>query len=344
MKCFVIMPFNMENANSIYENWIKPAVEGINTKNLNFICHRADKTQRPGEIISHILNNLFDSEIVIADLTGKNPNVFYELGVRHTLSNNTILISQNIEDIPFDLRTQRIITYQFTPDGMLNLKKHIETAIHSIIDSMEETDNPVREFLLKKEVQKFFSGSNLPSYNLVESLLSEITTLKKNFSEQFTQLSSVIENLVQQKSIVKNNISQPLDLTFFKGCWHWIETQSTFYGKVLNGQLVFPYCYRGNDALIAYFYDLRLIENILVGKFQWIHKKNTRGYIYLNVVDEDTLKGGWWYDEDISKQNINNYWLEQDNIMNMNKISMIRKKNINDCDFPKWVKDFMDTF
>jgi len=114
MKCFVIMPFgnpkvDAEQArklDSIYSRWIKPTVESISIPEKpgqKIICHRADKTYRPGEIITHVIENLISAEIVIAELSGRNANVFYELGVRHAVGSNCILISDNLEDIPFPI-------------------------------------------------------------------------------------------------------------------------------------------------------------------------------------------------------------------------------------------------
>src|SRR4051794_18566007 len=99
MKCFVIMPFgnpkvNPEHARKldlIYSQWIKPTVESIKDPckpDESIVCHRADKAMRPEEIITHIIEHLMTSDIVIADLSGKNANVFYELGVRHVINNN----------------------------------------------------------------------------------------------------------------------------------------------------------------------------------------------------------------------------------------------------------------
>ena len=133
MKCFVIMPFGNPNADaqhasrleSIYSNWIKPAIESATlpgTQYEKISCHRGDKTFRPGEVITHIIENLVSSEIVFADLSGKNANVFYELGVRHAVGNNCILISDNIDDVPFDLRPLRTIIYKYEPDSMLLLQ------------------------------------------------------------------------------------------------------------------------------------------------------------------------------------------------------------------------------
>jgi hypothetical protein len=91
MNCFVIMPFGdpekePEKARKLellYSDCIKPTVEAINIpgKPDEIIhCNRADKSARPGEIITHIIENLVSADIVIADLSGRSPNVFYELG------------------------------------------------------------------------------------------------------------------------------------------------------------------------------------------------------------------------------------------------------------------------
>jgi len=105
--CFVISPIGKEGT-EIYDKFknildyvIKPAVDksGYELKVL-----RADDVDRAGSFIKDILELLLNSFIVIADLTDQNPNVFYELGVRHALSARTILIAQDVSHIPSDLR------------------------------------------------------------------------------------------------------------------------------------------------------------------------------------------------------------------------------------------------
>src|SRR5689334_15801453 len=113
IRCFVIMPFGnpqldehtARRLDRIYNQWIKPAVEELHLPTdptLRFVCHRADQSARPSEIITHVIDQLATAEIVIADLSGRNPNVFYELGVRHAVNSNTILITNDIDDVPFD--------------------------------------------------------------------------------------------------------------------------------------------------------------------------------------------------------------------------------------------------
>jgi ActR/RegA family two-component response regulator len=149
--CFVIMPFSTTKTctndqwTEIFETMIKTAVE---TSGYHYECFRA--CLDIGNIIKDILVNLNRADVVIADLTDKNPNVFYELGVRHTLRNATILITQDINHVPFDLRHYALIEYDWTTRKGRN---EFNIRIAKILKSIEEEgDNqnitsPVREYL-----------------------------------------------------------------------------------------------------------------------------------------------------------------------------------------------------
>jgi hypothetical protein len=71
--------------------------------------------------------------LVIAECTGRNPNVFYELGIAHTLAKPVVLITQDINDIPFDLRHLRHIEYSNTLAGANSLKRNLEKAIQDLL-------------------------------------------------------------------------------------------------------------------------------------------------------------------------------------------------------------------
>ena len=103
--CFVIMPFTPEYE-SVYRQLIKPAAEPFGLKVL-----RAADIYSPGVITEQIRAAIHQSVICIADVTGKNPNVLYEVGIAHTLDKPTILLTQSVEQIPFDLRAFRVVIY-----------------------------------------------------------------------------------------------------------------------------------------------------------------------------------------------------------------------------------------
>jgi hypothetical protein len=101
--CFVISPIGREGTDThrtfyeVLEYVIRPAVKH---SGYNLQVIRADDIDRSGSFIKDILECIANSFVVIADLSDQNPNVFYELGVRHALSNRTILIAQSMDDIP----------------------------------------------------------------------------------------------------------------------------------------------------------------------------------------------------------------------------------------------------
>jgi hypothetical protein len=72
---------------------------------------------------------MLGAQIVVADCTGRNPNVFYELGMAHTIGKTTLLMTQDLEDIPFDIRHLRRIEYTFTPRGAKVMEEQLRSAI-----------------------------------------------------------------------------------------------------------------------------------------------------------------------------------------------------------------------
>ena len=150
-KCFVIMPFSSTETCTedqwleIFENTIKPAVI---ESGFCYECFRANLSI--GNIIKDVLDNLNKADVVIADMTDRNPNVFYELGVRHALRNATILITQNIDDIPFDLRHYASLKYDWTTTGGRNeFKEKVRNVLMEIDNNRDGSYimSPVREYL-----------------------------------------------------------------------------------------------------------------------------------------------------------------------------------------------------
>ncbi|HRI35238.1 MAG TPA: response regulator [Saprospiraceae bacterium] len=149
-KCFVIMPFstshscNEEEWTDIFNTLIKPAVE---KSGFNYECVRA--IALPGNnIIEHIFDEINGADLVIADLTDKNPNVFYELGVRHALRDCTILIAQNEKDIPFDLKPYATISYDWKEEiARKKFEENIKYTINYIETNSEKAISPVRKYL-----------------------------------------------------------------------------------------------------------------------------------------------------------------------------------------------------
>ena len=119
---------------------------GIENAGLDYVCRRSAATR--GNIVAQIIKDLNDAYVVVADLTDQNPNVFYELGVRHALKNRTILLAQNRKHIPFDLGgyANHIYTWR-TDEGKANLELKLKELLQDIDSQPDRLDNPVSDFL-----------------------------------------------------------------------------------------------------------------------------------------------------------------------------------------------------
>ena len=146
--CFTIMPYG--DWFDVYYNKIyAPAIEEA-----GLISKRADDLYRPSSIVHDIWQYTKESKIVLADLTGKNPNVLYELGLAHAIAKPVILIVEKMEDIPYDLRALRIIEYdknahnwgELLKDKIINAIKEVlhaptKAVPHAFLDAMKFPEN-----------------------------------------------------------------------------------------------------------------------------------------------------------------------------------------------------------
>lgn len=131
--CFVVMPFGPEELTDVYEYFVKPSVE----LNCNLRCERGDDVFGSNSIMDDIRHSIERARVVVADLTGRNPNVFYEVGIAHTLNKQVLLLAQSMSDVPFDLRHRRVLVYENTPKGCKKLERSIAENIKGILT--EET-------------------------------------------------------------------------------------------------------------------------------------------------------------------------------------------------------------
>jgi hypothetical protein len=346
MKCFVIMPFgnpklDAEHARKlelIYSQWIKPTVESIKCSDgVSIACHRADKELRPEEIITHIIENLITSDLVIADLSGRNPNVFYELGVRHAVNNNTILIAEDLDDIPFDLRGLRTIVYRYEPEHMLRLRASLEQAIGEILREPDKIDNPVRRFLYNQEVDKLIKQPIPPGYDVFKSIISEMASLKKEVSNHVNEVRHIMKLITStERASVKSDASKNLDLEFFEGVWKNRASGSTYYARVVDGELFMPYCYHDDVELTGHYYNLRVIGKTLFGRFEWLDGSKISGYAFQRVESPNRLVGGWWYAEDVPEEVLTDVSRMNSSIPGMTK-SILQRENKR---FPAWAEEY----
>jgi hypothetical protein len=126
-RLFVVMQYG-EPYDGLYTDVLKPIAE---EKGLH--AYRADDVYKPGIILQDIIRGIVESEIVIAEITPPNPNVFYELGYAHALDKTTILLAERGRELPFDVQGYRCIFYDNTIRGKGDVEKHLLKHLDNII-------------------------------------------------------------------------------------------------------------------------------------------------------------------------------------------------------------------
>ncbi|MDQ8573710.1 hypothetical protein [Klebsiella aerogenes] len=106
---FVLTPFH-KDFDSVYQT-IKAVCDKADIR-----CIRGDEQNFKSDIFSHVLRNIVQAKVIVANIGGRNPNVLYELGISHALDKTTILISKMTDDLPVDLKSKRIVTYKDVSD------------------------------------------------------------------------------------------------------------------------------------------------------------------------------------------------------------------------------------
>lgn len=96
-------------------------------------CRRGHDVWEDSAPMQDVFNLVFHSGIVVADFTGKNPNVMYETGIAHTLGKHVVPISQSLDDVPFDLIHHHVVRYSADPDGLVMLQSRLEELLNLIM-------------------------------------------------------------------------------------------------------------------------------------------------------------------------------------------------------------------
>jgi hypothetical protein len=195
--CFVIMPIGDQECGDIkvtksdlkkrYDDLIKEAIQKADS---SLEIARADEVLFPGSITSDVITRIMHSDIVVADVTYPNPNVFYELGLRHACRVGTVIIrDRNGPRIPFDIQHLRHIEYESTPSGLKALAGDIKKYFEYLEKNSEHPDNKFQELAQ-------LTGYLFPQYGNGDITEEDAKT------ELFTEAirSPEILNLIMRKS------------------------------------------------------------------------------------------------------------------------------------------------
>lgn len=143
--CFVVCPIGADgsderkHSDQVLRHIILPAARAS-----GYTAERSIDQDRPGVITSQIINQLADAPMVVADLSFLNPNVFYELAVRHATRQPVVLICEEQWKLPFDLSDTNTIRFTLTdPDSVASGRDRLERQIRIAAQHPDDVDNPV---------------------------------------------------------------------------------------------------------------------------------------------------------------------------------------------------------
>lgn len=204
-KCFVITPIGEDNSeirrhmDGIIDQAIKPA---IGDKFEIIVAHRDYKI---GSINDRVIKCIYESDLVIANLTNLNPNVMFELAMRYSFGKPAIVIAQKDTVLPFDITTENTAFYINDPAGANELKNKI-MEFEKNIDYEQNTYGPIYKVI-----------NNIPIYNAVESgkkvsneellsyVLQRLESLDKKMNNQIidTNMDTIL-NIIFDVPLIKD--------------------------------------------------------------------------------------------------------------------------------------------
>lgn len=127
--CFIVMPFTVEPLNAIYEEIVRPVL----VEKCGLRVERGDDQFGSRPIMDDITESITRARLIIADLTGRNANVFYEVGIAHAFDKAVLLMTQSMDDVPFDLRHRRALVYENSIRGGKKLEKALFENVQRIL-------------------------------------------------------------------------------------------------------------------------------------------------------------------------------------------------------------------
>lgn len=270
MNCFVIMPFATDY-DDVY-SIIKQTVEEA-TSEQSGRCLRLDENRPAGRITDRLIGELSSASFCIADITGANPNVMWELGFAMALGKPAIIITQELKNLPFDIKDMQTIEYQRN-----QLAASLSRPLRRVIF----------DTLNLKRTAKDYSIPAIQKDETIGLLLNEVGDLKNLISE-------LVGTWKTMDSLGSTNRGEN-ELASMAG--HWINTESGShaYSRLIRGELITPYCFMGNDHLAGIYFGWRRIGDYWFARYKWVDD-DISGFTFLKRESSEKLDGAWWSSE-----------------------------------------------
>ena len=211
---FLVMPFADE-----YKGFYNQIFNTVDSLGMN--CRRADDIFRPNVVMTSILEEIDKSRIVIADLTGKNPNVYFEVGIAHARKRNVIFLTKNENDISRNLKIMGFITYIDSMQGAVDLKKAL---VKAIIDVRYKNSPPIATIddLLDVKQCLVLISDDLESKkiyeHIIEPVLREFQSIQiKDITDSFDLLTATLKILHSSQFLIADVRENDPDFYYLAG-------------------------------------------------------------------------------------------------------------------------------
>ena len=192
--CFVIAPIGesdseiRKRSDQVLRHIIAPAA-----KDCGYETIRADQISEPGIITTQIIQHILEDPLVIADLTGRNPNVFYELAIRHAIKKPLVQIIGKGEQIPFDVAATRIIVVNHQDlDSVDEAKNQIISQIRAITKDPTKVDSPIS---MSIDLQ-YLKQSNTPEQRSLADIIETVSEMNLGIKK--------IQNVLQDEAVLQD--------------------------------------------------------------------------------------------------------------------------------------------
>lgn len=198
LSAFVIMPFD-EEFNDVYAAFLKPVLEAA-----GFCVERANDIDSQQSILRDIVEKIVQSNLIVADLTKVNPNVFYELGLAHALRKPVILITQSIDEVPFDLQSYRLLEYSTHFTFIEKAKEQLKRSAEGFALGTVKFGSPITDF--------YSDGS--PPHEVTEAIHSEPASEDQPglldhqiaLSDGYERIASLAESVTDELNILNKHM------------------------------------------------------------------------------------------------------------------------------------------
>ncbi|GAF70120.1 unnamed protein product [marine sediment metagenome] len=178
---FIISPIGSEKSTTRghFDKARRHIIDPV-AKDMGYRTIRSDEIPRPGTITNHIIEHLLKDDLVVADMTERNPNVFYELAVRRAVRKPVILMGAIGDRVPFDLAAQRVIFYDLDPDNITKAKEELRRQISEVNSEKFIVDSPIETAI------SFESTGQVTE----ESQMQEVLSILRNLSERMSRVEN----------------------------------------------------------------------------------------------------------------------------------------------------------